>query len=178
MTLTHPVLAALSAGSGALHLLAAGDHPGATGAAFALTAVAQLVWAALLLKGTSRRLLLVGAAGQAAVSVGYVVVHTVGWPIGPLVGVVEHVTAAGVVATVLEVAAALGALHALAPDPRPARRSSAVAAAAVVVVAVSGGAALGGEASHRHGDGASHSAPAPAPAHEAGAHGQPAAAPR
>ena len=163
MTLTHPVLAALSAGAGALHLVAAGEHPGAIGAVFGVLAILQLLWAALVLRGTAPGVLLTGAVGQLAVATGYVVVHTVGWPVGPLAGVVEHVTAAGVVATALEVAAALGVLHALAPDPTPARRSSAVAAAVLVAVAVTGGVALGGPSEHAHADGAPHGHPAAAP---------------
>ena len=167
LTLAHPVLAALSIGAGALHLVAANDHPGAIGALFGATAVAQLLWAALVLPGCRRGVLVGGAVGQLGVATAYVVVHTAGWPAGPLAGVVEHVTAAGVIATALALLAAFGAVQALAPHPTPARRSSAVVAGVLVALAVSGGVAAGGESGHSH-----------AEAPTDGAHGHSAAAPR
>ena len=178
-------LALLSLGAGVLHFVAAPEHLGehrTLGLAFLATAWLQLLWAWLLVRRPSMAVLALGAGGQLTAALTWVVVHTRGWPAGPLRGTVEEPTAVGVAAVALEAAAVLlsvlavrahrvGVSRRVAATLRPA---VAVAAAAVVLgsstaVAVSGG----GGAEHGH-DAVPEVAAAPvAGATSAPAHGHP-----
>jgi hypothetical protein len=111
------VAAGLStAGAAAVHFAVTQEHVRewwGYGAFFFVSAWAQLLWAALVVRVHSRGLVTVGLVGNAAVVVLWVVTRTVGLPFGPEPGDAEVVGRADVIATALEVVAALCCLAVL-----------------------------------------------------------------
>lgn len=110
-------LASLAAGAGVVHVAVApehADHHWTMGLAMALTAWAQLGWAAAVVVRPSRALLLVGAVASAALVLAYAVVSAAGWPLGPSAGEPEAQTAAGLLCAGLELALLLAVPVALA----------------------------------------------------------------
>lgn len=88
---------------GLIHAVAGVDHFGEYWL-FGLLATAQLGWGALVYRGASRRLLVAGAAGSAAVALVWLASRTVGLPIGPHAGSPERVGPLDVLATLDELA--------------------------------------------------------------------------
>lgn len=98
-------LAALSVAAGAIHFASAGEHFDLTwwhGTFFAVTAWAQLAWAAAVVIRPSRRLLVLGALGNLAVMATWLVSRTAGIPFGPTSGESEPVALADGLATGFE----------------------------------------------------------------------------
>jgi hypothetical protein len=134
-------VAAASFGAGAIHVGAARDHWQSwqlAGVFFALLAVFQIVWAALVLHRPSRALLEFGALVQLQVVVVWVISRTTGIPFGPHALIAESVGLADTISTALEVLAAIGAGILLAPRlaHRLIPRTSAVAIAGVAAAVV------------------------------------------
>jgi hypothetical protein len=159
----EPAVAAalLSAGAAAIHASAAGPHFGehvVLGALFAVTAVAQAAWAALVLTAPSARLLAAGVAGNVGVVVAWAMSRTIGLPFGPEPP--EPVGAIDLAATSFEVvivAASVLLLAAGGPyravSGRAAKRFATVGAVAVVALTAAAYAATpGGATGHHHGD--------------------------
>jgi hypothetical protein len=96
--------AVLGVAAGLIHAIAAVGHTDywPFAAFFALLAVAQLVWGVLIYRRAARRVLLVGAWGNAAVALLWLLTRTVGLPIGPHAGGPESVGALDVLATLDE----------------------------------------------------------------------------
>jgi hypothetical protein len=114
--------AVLAIAAGLIHAVAAvghADYPLFAGF-FALLALAQCIWGALVHRGAGRRLLVAGAWGSAAVALLWLVTRTVGLPFGPEAGGPESAGALDVLATVdeLMVVAIVAALVRL-PRLRP-----------------------------------------------------------
>ena len=110
------VAALASIGAGAIHATAAGahsEHRAAVVVAFALTAVFQIGWGALVLVRPSRAVALLGVAGNAAAVGGWVLAKTSG--IGFVTGldVREDPQFADTLAAALAVVAVIGALFVL-----------------------------------------------------------------
>jgi hypothetical protein len=105
-------LAIASAGAAATHAAVGPAHfreAAAFGVFFALAAASQAGWAVLLLLRPTRRLLVVGAIGNAAVVALWAVTRTIGLPIGPDPWRPEAIGAADALAAQLEIALTLGA---------------------------------------------------------------------
>lgn len=99
------LLAALSLGAGAIHFAVSGGHFDLSwmhGAFFAVVAWLQLSWAAAVILKPTRRLLVAGALGNAAVIGTWALSRTVGVPIGPDAWTPEPVSLADVLATSFE----------------------------------------------------------------------------
>ncbi|MFI6292595.1 hypothetical protein ACIBEJ_13470 [Nonomuraea sp. NPDC050790] len=114
-------LAALSAGAGAVHFAAMGEHFALDwrhGVFFAAAGWAQLGWAAVILRRAGRGVLLAGIAGNAAIVALWGLSRTAGVPFGPGAGTPEPVGAPDVLATVLEIALVCCALALLDKTPR------------------------------------------------------------
>jgi hypothetical protein len=97
--------AVLAIAAGLIHAVAGVSHFAEYwlfGAFFALLALAQIAWGALVYRGASRSLLVAGAAGSAAVALLWLVSRTVGLPIGPHAGSPEAVGPLDVLATLDE----------------------------------------------------------------------------
>ena len=97
--------AVLAVAAGLIHAVAGVSHLGEYwlfGVFFALLAVAQVGWGALVYRGASRRVLVAGAAGSAAVALLWLVTRTVGLPFGPHAGSPEPVGVLDVLATLDE----------------------------------------------------------------------------
>jgi hypothetical protein len=94
----------LGIAAGLIHAIAAVGHTGywPFAAFFAVLAVAQLTWGALVYRGASRRVLVAGAWGNAAVALLWLLTRTVGLPIGPHAGGPEPAGALDVLATLDE----------------------------------------------------------------------------
>jgi hypothetical protein len=106
------VLAAASAVAGLIHLSVAGPHLRewwAFGAFFIGAGAAQLAWALLVSVRPSRRLLVLGLAGNAAVIALWALSRTAGLPLGPEAGTAEAATSIDLAATALELAIVIGA---------------------------------------------------------------------
>ena len=166
------VLATLSAGAAGLHLAVAPEHMShhwSMGLSFYLAAGLQLLWAALLLVRPTRPVIVLGALGQASGVPVYLLVHSLGWPLGPEAWRPEPHELAGIMCCALEGAAALATL-AFAPWQKPAFRLRAprlVLPAVGLLVAglTSGTVAYGGTTEgHAH----EHVAAATAPGHHHG----------
>jgi hypothetical protein len=115
--------AALSVTAALIHFSVAPAHFGeywGFGAFFAVVAVLQLGWAELVRRGTaSERLLALGAAGNLAVAVVWLLSRSVGLPIGPDAGQAEGVGIHDALATLDEIGIALlVAVLLLARQPR------------------------------------------------------------
>lgn len=109
-------LALASAGAGAVHGAVCPAHfreATVFGAFFLGAATLQAAWACLLLLRPGRSLLIVGAAGNAAVVALWTLSRTVGVPIGPNVWTPEAIAAADSLATTLELAVIVGVLWVL-----------------------------------------------------------------
>jgi hypothetical protein len=152
------VAAAASAAAGLVHATAAGTHTGDRQLVilFALTAVAQLVWAAAALLRPVRWVLLTGVALNGAAALAWVLSRSFGLPLIDSLSQPEEVGAQDLIAAVLAGLATFASLLALANPVR--RRAHAVpaliAAAAVFALAVPAMAVEHGNgASHDHGDG-------------------------
>lgn len=123
-------LSAFSATCGMIHLDVCPGHfqeAVVFGVFFLVAAVLQVVWAALVWNGPSRRLLWWGALGNAGVVALWTATRTVGLPIGPAPWRPEAFGMADVAASLLEVAIVLGALR-LVLRPRQGSRSTLSAA--------------------------------------------------
>jgi hypothetical protein len=151
--LTVTVAAAASAAAGLVHATAAGTHAGDRQLVvlFALTAVAQLIWAAAAIVRPVRPVLLAGVVLNGVAAVAWVVSRSFGLPIIDSLAQPEEIGVQDLIAAVLGAAAAVAALLAVVNPVR--RRANAVpaliAAAAVFALAVPAMAV-------EHGDGASH----------------------
>ena len=114
--------AVLAIAAGVIHAVAAVghvEHP-LFAAFFAVLAVAQCTWGALVYRGADRRLLVAGAWGSGAVALLWLVTRTVGLPFGPHSGSPEPIGALDVLATIDEqvvVAIVIGLLR--LPNLRP-----------------------------------------------------------
>jgi hypothetical protein len=108
----HFFLALCSAGAAAIHASVCSDHFReffAFGVFFVIAAVLQAMWAVRVCIRPSRALLVVGAAGNAAVILVWALSRTAGLPIGPEVWRPEAISMLDLIATLLEVALVVGA---------------------------------------------------------------------
>jgi hypothetical protein len=149
------VAALASAAAGAIHLVVAQPHFDewwGFGVFFVVSGAVQMGWAALAATAPSRELLLIGAAGNAAIVVLWAVTRTTGLPFGPESGAAEAVGSADLAAMAFEVvlvAAAVLLLRGVRSLAAP--RATAAALAAACFLATT--AALAGESHHAgHGD--------------------------
>jgi hypothetical protein len=114
------LLAGLVFIDGLIHVGAAVDHfaefPAHT-LAFAAVAAVQMAWAAILMRGPSRRVLLCGCAFTAAVVALWIISRTIGVPIAPRAWVPESVGVADLVESAGETVSAIVALT-VAISPR------------------------------------------------------------
>jgi hypothetical protein len=109
----RPALALLSIGAAVIHFVVIPGHWDeywGQGLFFIIAAIAQLLWAVWVLVAPSRLLYLLGAVGNAAIVVLWVVTRTAGVPVGPGAGEREAVEFADTLATVFEVLLVIGAL--------------------------------------------------------------------
>jgi hypothetical protein len=138
--LVRPALALLSMGAAVIHFVVVPGHWDeywGQGLFFVIAAIAQLLWALWLLVAPSRLLYLLGAAGNAAIVVLWVVTRTAGVPAGPGAGEREAVEFADTLATVFEVLLVIGALALARTAPaRPIRWPGGAFGAAVLVALV------------------------------------------
>jgi hypothetical protein len=167
------VAALASIGAGAIHATAAGAHSEHRAAvvAFALTAVFQIAWGALVLVRPSRAVALVGVAGNAAALGGWVLAKTSGISFVTGLGVQEDPQFADTLAAALAVVAVVGALVVLLPglSARLSGRQPAlvgVATVAALALTVPGMVAAG---SHSHAGGHEHGNEAAGHEHDQGA---------
>ena len=185
-TLDRPGLAAraqvaaaaalLSAGAAAIHAAVAGPHYREYvpfGLLFVATALGQAAWSALVLTAPSRRLLAVGAVGNAGVVGVWLASRTTGLPFGPHAWQPEAVTALDLAATGFEggVVLACGALLLAGRPERPMsaaarKRFAAVGAAAVAALCAAFAGASG--PAHEHAVPENEPSTAHAPAGERG----------
>ncbi len=132
--------AALSLVAALIHLWVAPEHFGewwGYGAFFLVAAVAQLLYAPILLVRPVRTVLLAGIAGNLAIVVLYLLTRTVGIPLlGPEAGKVEGVGLADLGATTSEMGIALALGAVLLRDTTPERRRTVLLVVAVVLVSV------------------------------------------
>ena len=132
--------AALSVVAALIHLWVAPEHFEewwGYGAFFLVAAVAQLVYAPILLLRHARTVLLAGIAGNLAIVVLYLLTRTVGIPLlGPEAGEVEGVGLADVGATTSEMGIALALGAALLRETTPRRRRTILLVVAVGLVLV------------------------------------------
>ena len=115
------VTALASAGAGIIHAAVAPEHTNwwASVAFFVGLAVFQISWAAyVLLRKPAPLVLLLGAAANLAALATWTVSRTSGIPFGPHQGVAEPAARADIIASVLGVLVAVGALG-IARDRRP-----------------------------------------------------------
>lgn len=112
------VAALASIGAGAIHATAAGAHSEHRAAvvAFALTAVFQIAWGALVLVRPSRAVALVGVAGNSTALGGWVLAKTSGISFVTGLDVQEDPQFADTLAAALAVVAVVGALVVLLPE--------------------------------------------------------------
>jgi hypothetical protein len=169
------VAALASIAAGAIHATAAGAHSEHRAAvvAFALTAVFQIGWGALVLLRPSRIVALVGVAGNAAAVGGWILAKISG--IGFVTGldVREDPEFADTLAAALAIVAIVGALIVLLPglSARLSGRRPAlvgVSAVAVLALTVPGMVAAG---SHSHAEGHEHGEGSAAHGHDHGTTG-------
>jgi hypothetical protein len=132
-------LAALSLGCAVIHAVVVAPHLREYplyGWFFLAIALFQVAWAALVVVGPSRRLLLFGAAANVGIAILWAWSRTVGLPIGPEPGVAEAVGMRDVVSTAYEVVLASVAVYAILVRTALERRAGRSMAAFVLVVAV------------------------------------------
>lgn len=158
--------AMLTTGAALIHVGVSADHFQewwAAGLFFLVSAAAQLGWAVWCWsRPSSRRVLLAGAGGSAALALVWVVSRTSGLPFGPGAGVAEPVGVADTVCVALEVLSAglaVVAATAWAPSrltaPSTPRRAAALTGAVAVLTLVASGAAIAAP-SPDHAEGAAH----------------------
>jgi hypothetical protein len=121
-------LALLSTSAALIHFAVLREHfqeHALFGVLFALTAVLQLAWSALVVRRPSRRLLQAGALGNLGVAAVWLLSRTTGLPLGPEPWAPEAVGVADSLATAFEVLIVIGATVLLCPraarvrlDPR------------------------------------------------------------
>jgi len=102
--------AVLAIAAGLIHAVAGVTHFGEYwlfGTFFAVLAIAQVAWGALVWRGASRSVLVVGAWASAGVALLWLVTRTVGLPIGPHAGRPEAAGPLDVLATLDEQAIVL-----------------------------------------------------------------------
>jgi hypothetical protein len=136
--LLRPALALLSAGAAVIHFVVIPGHWDeywGQGLFFIGAAIAQLLWALWVVVAPSRLLYLVGAAGNAAIVVMWIVTRTAGIPAGPGAGEREPVELADTLATSFEVVLVVGAL-ALARTVVPRRATGALAPSVLLALVV------------------------------------------
>jgi hypothetical protein len=167
------VAALASIGAGAIHATAAGAHSEHRAAvvAFALTAVFQIAWGALVLVRTSRAVALVGVAGNSTALGGWVLAKTSGISFVTGLDVQEDPQFADTLAAALAVVAVVGALVVLLPElsARLSGRQPALvglATVAALALTVPGMVAAG---SHSHAGGHDHGGEAAGHEHDDGA---------
>jgi hypothetical protein len=176
-----PAVAALaSIGAGAIHATAAGAHSEHRSAVvvFALTAVFQIAWGALVLVRRSRAVALVGVAGNLAALGGWALAKTSGISFVAGLDVQEGPQFADTLAAALAVVAVVGAL--VGPLPGLSGRLSGrqpalvgLATVAAIALTVPGMVATG---SHSHADGHEHGGEAAGQERDHGAAGEESAA--
>jgi hypothetical protein len=154
------IAALASIGAGAIHATAAGAHSEHRAAvvAFALTAVFQIAWGALVLVRPSRAVALVGVAGNLAALGGWVLAKTSGISFVTGLDVQEDPRFADTLAASLAVVAVIGAVVVLLPglSARLSGRQPAlvgIATVAALALTVPGMVATG---SHSHAGGHEH----------------------
>jgi hypothetical protein len=140
---TAVILAGLSLGAAAIHLVAAPSHYvelGDLGAGFLVAAVLQTAWARTILRGASRRAMATGIAINAAIVVLWAVTRTIGLPVGPTPAIAEQVGLPDGASTAFELLLLAGlAIRWLDLDRRVVRRfRGARSLVAVTVVPVLG----------------------------------------
>jgi len=91
---------------------------------FSCFAALQATWALLLLRGASRRVLLLGCALQLGIVVLWVISRTVGVPIGPEIWTPESIGVADVIATVGEWMTVIAVVSVVFSDGHPLARSA------------------------------------------------------
>jgi hypothetical protein len=136
--------AALSLTAALIHASVAPAHFAeywAFGLFFLVVSALQLTWAELVRRGTSRRVLWIGAAGNLVVAVIWLVSRTAGLPDGPEAGQAEGVGLHDLLATVDELG--IAALVAITVAGRRAAPAPLVAAAWAVAAISFVGAFLG-----------------------------------
>lgn len=109
-------IATLSLGAGLIHLAVIGDHfreDQLSGLFFVVAAAFQLSWAVVLGRRPRRAVHLVGAAGNAAIIVVWLLTRSFGLPFGAHAGIAEPIGFADLLATLFE-AIILAATMALA----------------------------------------------------------------
>ncbi len=153
-------VAAAAAATAAIHFAVTGEHFGedvSHGVFFLVVGWLQAGWAYAVLAGARRRVLLAGAAVQAAVVVVWALSRTTGLPLVPSAGGVEPVGVADALSTALELLCVVLVAALLTPVARrtvaPAARA-AVASVTVLAVLASASTALavgGGAHAHDHG---------------------------
>jgi hypothetical protein len=155
-------LAALSLGAGAIHFAVSGGHFDLSwmhGAFFAVAAWLQLAWAAAVILKPTRRLLIAGALGNAAIIGTWAVSRTWGVPVGPDAWTPEAVSFADVLATAFEGGIVLTSLAVLARPAlaqravRPSLGFAGIGVSGLAVAVVSTVALTPSFASLHHGDG-------------------------
>lgn len=174
------IVAALSLGAGAIHLVAAPHHfdeIGDLAAGFLVSGVFQVAWARAALRGTSRRMVLLGIVVNLAIVAAWAFSRTVGLPVGLEPWTPEAIGLPDASSTIFELLIAAGlAIRTLGLDRFALERSRAVrsmAAIAVVpvlglVLLISSLATVAIAAGADHGD--VHQASASAAAHAAAEH--------
>ena len=156
------VAATASAGAAAIHFAVISEHIDEYwlfGVFFVVSGLAQLLWATAVVFRPDRLVVAIGALGNAAIIVLWIVSRTVGLPLGPGAGSAEAVEVADVAATALEGVIVLATVWYLAraSEPRRATRTFtlvvAVWAAVIVAFALAGHASAGhapGSDQHEH----------------------------
>jgi hypothetical protein len=138
--IVRPALALLSMGAAVIHFVVVPGHWDeywGQGLFFIIAAIAQLLWAVWVLVAPSRLLYLLGAVGNAAIVLLWVVTRTAGIPVGPGAGEREAVEFADTLATVFEVLLVIGALALARTAPaRPIRWPAGALAASVLIASV------------------------------------------
>ena len=150
--------ALMSAAAAAIHLAVVAPHLreyAPFGLLFGATALAQASWAMAMITAPSTRLLVAGAAGNAAIVGAWVLSRTVGLPVGPGRWTPEPAAALDVAAATLELGIVTAAIALLAAGrslaPPGSRELRYLAAAAVAaVVAITGAALAQGGTGHHH----------------------------
>jgi hypothetical protein len=120
-----PLVAVAGAAAAAVHFVVMPEHfEEATmyGAFFAIAATSQIIYSLLLLLRPSRPLVATGAIGNLAIVALWFVTRTTGIPLGPGAGHIEAVGGLDVLATIFEVATAVGAVLLLS-QRRPLRQA-------------------------------------------------------
>ena len=120
------ILAGLSLGAAAIHLVAAPPHYvelGDLGAGFLAAAVLQAAWARAILRGTSSWTIAAGFAINISILCAWLLSRTIGLPVGPTPGLAEPVGLPDGAATAFELLLVAGlAIRWLAIDRRFALR--------------------------------------------------------